>query len=145
MESSALVGPGTHKRRNVTEKVRLLKGGKMTLMRDGDVDISTDVTVTGRVSGSIVVHPGGCLVLMGEAGGGVIVRGGGFARIPGRTRGLFVGAGGHAVLTGNCQGSVTNDGGELSVDGVVTGEVAEHAGTTTIGPNAVIHHHREMA
>src|SRR5580698_6664252 len=105
----------------------------MTLVREGDLDIAGDHTVTGRVTGSLTVHPGSSLVLMGTAEGGVVVRGGGFARIAGTTHGLFVATGGHAVLTGTCVGSATNDGGELTIEGVVTGDLIEYAGTTLVG------------
>lgn len=110
----------------------------MPFVHQGDVNIGSDVTVTKCVTGSIVVHPGGALVLMGTAEGGVIVRGGGFARIVGTTHGLFVATGGHAVLVGTCLGSVTNDGGDLSISGLVTGTLIEHAGTTELAPSAVI-------
>jgi hypothetical protein len=112
----------------------------VTLQYHSDIDISGDHTVTQRVTGRVTVDPGSCLVLVGVAEGGVIVRGGGFARIAGSTHGLFVATGGHAVLTGSCVGSATNDGGELTIEGVVTGEVVEHAGTTRIAPGASIHH-----
>jgi hypothetical protein len=107
-------------------------------IQSADIDISSDITITHDVAGPIVVHPGGVLVLMGVSEGGVIVRGGGYARITGTTHGLFVAAGGHAVLTGTSIGSVTNDGGNLSIVGVVTGALVEHAGTTDIAPDAVI-------
>jgi hypothetical protein len=105
---------------------------------DGDLDVDQELSVTGTVTGSIRVHAGGVLVLLGLAQGGVVVAGGGFARIAGITNGLFVAAGGHVVLTGTCQGSATNDGGELVIEGVVTDGVVEHAGTTTVRANA--HH-----
>lgn len=105
---------------------------------DGDLDINGDQTVTRRVTGSITVHPGSSLVLMASAEGGVIVCGGGYARIAGTTNGLFVSAGGHVVLTGTCIGSATNDGGQLSIDGTVTGDLHAYAGTTRLGPAAAI-------
>jgi hypothetical protein len=80
---------------------------------DGDLDVDQELSVTGTVTGSIRVHAGGVLVLLGLAQGGV-------------------------VLTGTCQGSATNDGGELVIEGVVTDGVVEHAGTTTVRANA--HH-----
>ena len=106
--------------------------------QSGDLDISSDVTITGHVGGPILVHPGGVLVLMGTCDGQVIVRGGGYARISGTTHGLFVAAGGHAVLTGTCVGAVTNDGGDLSVSGVVTGDLVEYAGTTQVTPGIAV-------
>jgi hypothetical protein len=114
----------------------------MSMVREGDLEISGDHTVTQRVTGSITVNPGSSLVLMGVAEGGVVVRGGGLARIAGTTNGLFVAIGGHAVLTGTCVGSVTNDGGDLTIDGVVTCDLIEHAGTTRVAPGAIIHHGR---
>jgi hypothetical protein len=108
----------------------------MTLVREGDLDIHGDQTVTQRVTGTVTVRSGSSLVLMGTAEGGVIVLGGGYARIAGTTHGLFVAAGGHAVLTGTCDGPATNDGGELLIEGVLTGELTDHAGTTTVAPNA---------
>jgi hypothetical protein len=107
-------------------------------VREGDVEIVGDQTVTQRVTGTIRVHPASSLVLMGVAEGGVVVRGGGFARVAGTTNGLFVAVGGHAVLTGRCDGSMTNDGGELTIQGVVTGDVIDNAGITTIAPAATI-------
>jgi hypothetical protein len=104
---------------------------------DGDLDVDQELSVTGTVTGSVRVHAGGVLVLLGLAAGGVVVTGGGFARIAGATNGLFVGAGGHAVLTGTCNGSATNDGGELVIEGLVTGVVIEHAGTTVVTANAL--------
>ena len=115
----------------------------MSLLREGDLDINGDHTVTQRVTGSITVHPASSCVLMGVAEGGVVIRGGGFARISGTTYGLFVATGGHAVLTGTCVGSATNDGGELTVEGVITGRLIEHAGTTMRAPDAVIHYGRQ--
>ncbi len=111
----------------------------MPLIRSGHIDISSDITIAQNVAGSIVVHPGGLLVLMGVCQGGVIVRGGGYARIVGTTRGLFVAAGGHAVLTGTCTGSVTNDGGDLFISGAVTGALVTHAGTTQVASGASVH------
>jgi hypothetical protein len=105
----------------------------------GDLDVHSDLTITKDVTGSIAVRAGGMLVLLGTAHGGVTVSGGGFARIAGTTNGLFVCAGGHAVLVGTCRGSAINDGGELTIEGVVTETVVEHAGTTKLGQNAVIH------
>lgn len=110
----------------------------MPFIQSGDINISSDVTITQDVAEPIVVHPGGVLVLMAASEGGVIVRGGGYARIAGTTHGLFVAAGGHAVLTGTCLGSVTNDGGNLFIAGVVTGTLVEHAGTTEVAPGAAI-------
>lgn len=105
---------------------------------DGNVDIYGDMTITKKLSGPIIVHAGGALVLLGIADGGITVTGGGFARIVGTTEGLFVAAGGHAVLTGTCRGNATNDGGELTIEGVVTGSLVEYAGTTKVGSSAVI-------
>jgi hypothetical protein len=110
----------------------------MALTYDGDLDIHSDITITQVVTGSITVRSGGVLVLMGKAEGGVVVCGGGFARISGRTRGLFVAVGGIAVLTGTCEGPATNDGGDLTIEGTVTEAVIEHAGTTCITPSAVV-------
>ena len=104
---------------------------------DGDLDVDHELSVTGTVTGSIRVHAGGVLVLLGIAAGGVVVAAGGFARISGITNGLFVAAGGHVVLTGTCNGPATNDGGELVIEGVVTGDVVEHAGTTTVKENVL--------
>jgi hypothetical protein len=97
----------------------------MALIREGDLDIHGDQTVTQRVTGTLTVHPGSSLVLMGTAEGGVIVLGGGLAWIAGITHGLFIAAGGRAVLRGSCIGPATNDGGELSIEadgGIVTGD-----------------------
>jgi hypothetical protein len=105
---------------------------------EGDLDVDQELSVTGTVTGSIRVHAGGVLVLLGLAAGGVVVAGGGFAWISGTTNGLFVAAGGHVVLTGTCNGSATNDGGELVIEGVVTESVIEHAGTTTVKQNALL-------
>jgi hypothetical protein len=79
------------------------------------------------LEGRIVVHSGGSLTLVGVAKGGVVVLGGGFARITGKTHGLFVAAGGHAVVTGTCEGSVISDGGDLVVSGAVTDATVEQA------------------
>lgn len=87
-------------------------------------------TVGGCVAATITVHPGGSLILMGVAEGGVVVPGGGHARIAGTTKSRFVATGGQAVLTGTCVGSATDDGGELTIEGVVTRDVIERAGTT---------------
>lgn len=103
----------------------------MNLALEGDLDISGERTVTQRVTGVITVHRGGCLILMGVAEGGIVVRGGGFAHIAGTTNGLLVAAGGYAVLTGTCLGSATNDGGELTVKGTVTGDLIDHPATST--------------
>ncbi len=99
---------------------------------DGDLDVDHELSVTGTVTGSVRVHSGGVLVLLGLASGGVVVAGGGFARISGVTNGLFVAAGGHLVLTGTCHGSATNDGGELVIEGAVTDAVITNTGITTI-------------
>jgi hypothetical protein len=82
---------------------------------EGELHVSTELSVTRTVTGSIIVHPGGALVLLRQANGGVMVTGGGFAPISGTTYGLLMATGGHAVLAGTCRGTVTNDGGELKV------------------------------
>jgi hypothetical protein len=112
----------------------------VTLVHDGDVDITGDQTITQRVTGCVTVHPGCSLVLMGVAQDGIIVRGGGYARIAGTTNGLFVATGGHAVLNGTCIGSAINDGGQLTVEGTITGELITNAGSTEVGPSAVVRH-----
>ena len=103
-----------------------------------DIDVGSDITITRSVEGRIIVRHSGVLVLTGVAEGGVVVCGGGFARISGRTHGLMVAAGGHAVLTGTCEGSAINDGGDLQVSGMVHGALLDQAGTTVIEPGAVI-------
>jgi hypothetical protein len=117
----------------------------MKRVYDGDLEINGDLTVNQRVTGRITVHPGRSVVLMGIAEGGVVVAGGGLARIAGTTHGLFVGVGGHAVLSGTCLGSATNDGGELTIEGVVTGDVIQHAGSTHITTTGAIWHGRQPA
>jgi len=49
---------------------------EMTSTLDGDLDIHSEITITGTVKGSIMVHRGGVLVLLGVAEGGVVVAGG---------------------------------------------------------------------
>jgi hypothetical protein len=108
--------------------------------RDSDLHVSKELSVTGTVTGSIIVHSGGALVLLGHASGGVTVRGGGFARIYGTTNGLLVATGGHAVLAGTCWGTVTNDGGELLVlEDAVTEEIIERTGRTDVKGKARVH------
>jgi hypothetical protein len=110
----------------------------MTSALEGDLDIHGEVTITGTVKGAITVHRAAVLLLSGVAEGGVVVGGGGFARIAGTTNGLFVAVAGQAILTGTCQGTATNDGGQLAIEGTVTGHVVELAGTTHFARTAVI-------
>jgi hypothetical protein len=91
-----------------------------------DIDVVDDLVLNEVVEGRIVVHSGGVLTLAGVAREGVVVLGGGSARITGKTRGLFVAAGGHAVVTGTCEGSVIADGGDLVITGAVTDASVEH-------------------
>ena len=104
----------------------------MASCQPAEVHVVSDMTLKDAVAGTVVVHPGAALVLMGSADGGVVVLGGGYARIAGRVRDLFVAAGGTAVLSasGICSGSVTNDGGTVSIQGSVEGEVVSLAGST---------------
>ena len=65
----------------------------MTSALDCDVDVDSEITITGRVKGSITVRRGAVLVLLGVAEGGLVVTGGGFAQIAGTTNGLFAAVG----------------------------------------------------
>lgn len=106
----------------------------MTITHHGDLDIYSEMTVSCTVSGRIIVHPNGILVLMGRAEGGVVVGNRGFARIPGTTANLFVQAGGHAVLTGTCEGDAICEGGVLTVLGKLQGEMINIADKAEILP-----------
>jgi hypothetical protein len=113
--------------------------GPAVLTRDRwDVDVFDDLTVNEDLEGRIVVHAGGALALSGVAKGGVVVLGGGFARIAGKTHGLFVAAGGRAVITGTCVGSVISDGGDLIITGAVAANSAECATTRKRAASAPI-------
>jgi len=108
----------------------------MATYQPGELHVVSDITIKDAVPGPIVVHPGAALVLMGTADGGVVVLGGGYARIAGTVGDLFVATGGTAVVSpsGVCSGSVTNDGGTLSIEGEVVGEVLSIAGSTMTAP-----------
>jgi hypothetical protein len=100
--------------------------------------LSGELTITATVEGRIHVPSGAVLVLLGVAPDGVLVTGGGYARIAGQTQSLTVTVGGRATLTGICHGPVINDGGEVIIEGVVEGPLIEQAGRTVIAPTASI-------
>lgn len=104
-----------------------------------DIDVLDDLTVNQMVESRIVVHPRGKLTLTGVAQSGVVVLGGGFARIAGKTHGLYVAAGGHVVVTGTCEGSVISDGGDLVITGAVTTASVEQARTDAVPARAATH------
>lgn len=89
-----------------------------------DIEVDRERTIKGTV-GSIVVRAGGCLVLMGTAEGGVVVEGGGYARIAGTARRVRVAAGGHVVLVGTCLGDLVDEGGRVELTGHVAGRIIE--------------------
>ena len=49
--------------------------------QDRRLHVVSDVTIKDAVSGPIIVHPGGALVLMGSSEAGLVVLGGGYARV----------------------------------------------------------------
>jgi hypothetical protein len=113
-------------------------GDTMPKVHHGDLLVTGELTITGTVTGTIYVHTGGLLVLLGVAEEGVVVLDGGYARISGTTGRLLVGPGGRAALTGTARGAVTNDGGRLMIDGTVHGRVTTKSGDTSIAPNASV-------
>lgn len=108
----------------------------MTQLRSENIEVSGHVTISDTVEGRIHVPSGAVLELVGVAADGVVVTGGGYARISGATRTLTVTVGGRATLTGVCHGRVINDGGEVFIEGVVGGPIIEHAGQTVVAPTA---------
>lgn len=91
-----------------------------------DIEVERDLTVKGTV-GSIRVHPGAALVLMGMAEREVVVASGGYARIAGTAHGIRVARGGHLVLVGTCMGDLVNAGGRVELQGRVTGRIIDEA------------------
>jgi len=110
----------------------------MPKVHQGDLLVTGELTVTGTVTGTLYVHSGGLLVLIGVAEEGVVVLDGGSARISGTIGRLLVGPGGRAALSGTAYGAVTNDGGRLVVDGTVHGRVTTKSGDTSIAPEATV-------
>jgi hypothetical protein len=108
----------------------------VTQLRDETFEVSGEMTIVDFVEGRIHVPSGAALELVGAALEGVLVTGGGYARISGSTRSLTVAVGGRAELTGTCHGPLINDGGEVLIQGVVEGPIIEHAGRTVMAPTA---------
>ncbi|MET4432642.1 hypothetical protein [Mycolicibacterium sp. 624] len=70
----------------------------------------------GRVEGDVLVCDGGDLTLTGKITGTLTIGRGGYALVCGTVGKLVVRDAGGARLDGTCQGDVRNDGGELKID-----------------------------
>lgn len=86
-----------------------------------DMQIDTDVIITGIVTGNIVIERGGLLILTGMGNGRITVNQSGKCEVHGMFNGI-----------------IENNGGILNIFGVVNGSIIENSGNTIIDTNAVI-------
>lgn len=90
-------------------------------MIEGDIDVSSPLTLHGMAKGNVTVVNGGILHLHGMC-----------------LKNLYVKSGGAAIVYGMVNGDVANDGGVLEVHGTVQGAVNTIQGQTTISPKAIV-------
>ncbi len=88
---------------------------------DGDVQLTSDLHLTGTIAGTAVVAPGAYLKLSGTI-----------------DRDLSLDLGSQVDLNGTVLGDVYNRGGNLHIAGTVLGSVYREGGYTAIGPGAEI-------
>jgi cytoskeletal protein CcmA (bactofilin family) len=88
---------------------------------DGDVQITSDLHLTGTIAGTTVVGPGAYLILDGTIDDDLILD-----------------LGSQVDLNGTVLGDVYNRGGNLHIAGTVQGSVFREGGYTAIGPDAEI-------
>lgn len=88
---------------------------------EGPQEIMGDVTLTGMITGDVLVRSGAHLDLNGMC-----------------CASLRVEPTGSVDLRGTVAGDVTNDGGDLHVYGVVAGKLVEHGGSTVVHPGAIV-------
>src|SRR4051794_25360640 len=92
-----------------------------TGMIDGDVQLASDLRLTGTIAGTTEVGPGAYLILDGTIDDDLILD-----------------LGSQVDLNGTVVGDVYNRGGNLHIAGTVLGSVYREAGYTAIGPGAAI-------
>jgi cytoskeletal protein CcmA (bactofilin family) len=88
---------------------------------DGDVQLASDLRLTGTIAGTAVVGPGAYLILEGTIDDDLILD-----------------LGSQVDLNGTVLGDVYNRGGNLHIAGTVLGSVYRESGYTAIGPGAEI-------
>jgi cytoskeletal protein CcmA (bactofilin family) len=88
---------------------------------DGDVQLTSDLHLSGTITGTAVVGPGAYLILSGTI-----------------DRDLILDLGSQVDLNGTVMGDVYNRGGNLHIAGTVLGSVYREGGYTAIGPGAEI-------
>jgi cytoskeletal protein CcmA (bactofilin family) len=88
---------------------------------NGDVQLSSDLRLTGTIAGTALVGPGAYLVLDGTIDDDLILD-----------------LGSQVDLNGTVLGDVYNRGGNLHIAGTVMGSVYREGGYTAIGPGAEI-------
>lgn len=90
-------------------------------MIEGNIALTSELTLHGMISGGVTVKKGGILHLHGMVTKNVIVEPGGIVNVQGM------------VL-----GNAINQGGELHISGTIDGQLIKKSGITKVDSNAVI-------